>query len=128
MMGEEEYIKSIRETVSDNVASVKSRTDETPARWPWINAARASETARGKKCLKRSSCRIRKWGCLNALGILFKILFFAFAGIFALTMIGIVIAFLVAGTSFIPLKSLFIDHGYENSLMWLSAGLLFAVP
>lgn len=32
MMGEEEYIKSIRETVSDNVASVKSRTDETPGK------------------------------------------------------------------------------------------------
>jgi phage shock protein PspC (stress-responsive transcriptional regulator) len=129
MMGEEEYIKSIRETVSDNVASVKSRTDETPGKVavgsmpPEPPKQRVAKSASNGAVVGSGS-----GGCLNALGILFKILFFAFAGIFALTMIGIVIAFLVAGTSFVPLKSLFIDHGYENSLMWLSAGLLFAVP
>ena len=67
-------------------------------------------------------------GCLSALGIFLKIIFFTFAGIFAVAMTGMLIAFLVAGTKFIPLKSLFIDQGYENTMLWLSVALLFAVP
>ncbi|MDD2910690.1 MAG: PspC domain-containing protein [Petrimonas sp.] len=144
MMGEEEYIKSIRETVSDNVASVKSKTDDgdnytkpyaataavagdsekvsldaMPPEPPRFHAAKASANA---------TAGSGNSGCLNALGILFKIIFFAFAGIFAVVTTGMMIAFLVAGTKFVPLKSLFIDQGYENTLLWLSAGLLFAVP
>lgn len=140
MMGEEEYIKSIRETVSDNVASVKNKTDDgdnytkpyvatavvagepekvsldaMPPEPPRFHAAKASAGSGNS-------------GCLNALGILFKIIFFAFAGIFAIATTGMIIAFLVAGTKFVPLKSLFIDPGYENTLLWLSAGLLFVVP
>ncbi len=140
MMGEEEYIKSIRETVSDNVASVKNKTDDgdnytkpyvatavvagepekvsldaMPPEPPRFHAAKASAGSGNS-------------GCLNALGILFKIIFFAFAGIFAIATTGMIIAFLVAGMKFVPLKSLFIDPGYENTLLWLSAGLLFVVP
>lgn len=124
MMGEEEYIKSIRETVSDNVASVKSNLekgslDAMPPESPWFHASKASANA---------TVDSGNSGCLNALGILLKIIFFAFAGIFAIATTGMMIAFLVVGTKFIPLKSLFIDPGYENTLLWLSAGLLFVVP
>ncbi len=143
MMGEEEYIKSIRETVSDNVASVKNKADEGDSYTKSYAANRISddegkvvegtmppEPPRHHALKTGTSAPVKSGnrGCFNALGVLFKIIFFAFAGIFAVAMIGVFIAFLVAGAKFVPLKSLFIDQGYENTMLWLSLALLFAVP
>ena len=143
MMGEEEYIKSIRETVSDNVANVKSKTDESDnytKSYVATGIANNSEKVTmdalppepprniPPKSSVNAATGSGNSGCLSALGILFKIIFFAFAGIFAIAMTGMLIAFLVAGTKFVPLKSLFIEYGYENSMLWLSVILLFAIP
>lgn len=143
MMGEEEYIKSIRETVSDNIANVKSKADGGDNYTKSYLATGIADNSekiivdsmppepprhQTPKAYVNTTASSGNSGCLSALGIFLKIIFFTFAGIFAVAMTGMLIAFLVAGTKFIPLKSLFIDQGYENTMLWLSVALLFAVP
>ena len=143
MMGEEEYIKSIRETVSDNIANVKSKADGGDNYTKSYLATGIADNSekiivdsmppepprhQTSKAYVNTTASSGNSGCLSALGIFLKIIFFTFAGIFAVAMTGMLIAFLVAGTKFIPLKSLFIDQGYENTMLWLSVALLFAVP
>lgn len=143
MMGEEEYIKSIREKVSDNIASVKNRSegDENIAA-PGIESCSTTSAQRTDICSmppepprshssKSAGSRTAEApgrGCLRILTVFFKILFFAFAGILTVTLTGMLIALLVAGTRFVPMKSLFVEPGYENSLFWISAALIFLVP
>ncbi|MGI6047649.1 MAG: PspC domain-containing protein [Petrimonas sp.] len=143
MMGEEEYIKSIRETVSDNIANVKSKADGGDNYTKSYLATGIADNSekiivdsmppepprhQTPKAYVNTTASSGNSGCLSVLGIFLKIIFFTFAGIFAVAMTGMLIAFLVAGTKFIPLKSLFIDQGYENTMLWLSVALLFAVP
>ncbi|MFY9362554.1 MAG: PspC domain-containing protein [Dysgonamonadaceae bacterium] len=121
MMGEEDYIKSIRETVSDNVASVKNKaenkTENQTEQAPKVTLSEAAEA--------QSSGRS---GCVNALILLIKIVFFAAAGFFVLILAAVAVGLLFAGFELMPLKSLFIDPGYENTLLWLSLILVLVIP
>jgi phage shock protein PspC (stress-responsive transcriptional regulator) len=121
MMGEEEYIKSIRETVSDNVASVKNKaenkTENQTEQAPKVTLSEAAEA--------QSSGRS---GCVNALILLIKIVFFAAAGFFVLILAAVAVGLLFAGFELMPLKSLFIDPGYENTLLWLSLIFVLVIP
>ena len=142
MMGEEEYIQSIRERFSDNVASARSRAESenlpvnrTSYAAADVNKSDDAVTMEGMPPeppaasvrLSASPPPLRS-GCLNGLIIILKIIFFSFVGIFALTMVGLFIAFLVAGTQLIPLKSLFIDPGYESNLLIAALVLTILVP
>jgi phage shock protein PspC (stress-responsive transcriptional regulator) len=141
MMGEEEYIKSIRNTVSDNVANVKSKSENEFAEQG--NSTFGSDNASfdAKKVVvppappkKESSNRnsatpsSERSGCLNVFIILMKIVFFAFVGIFAIFLLAILGALVFAGASIMPLKALFIDPGFETTMMIISIILIFAVP
>ncbi len=131
MMGEDEYIKTIRDKVNDNVASSKNRTNAYSASpensgrndftqmppEPPRNDTRYAETVKSERS-----------GCLNALLILLKIVFFTFAGIFVLALLAVFAGLFFAGTQLIPLKSLFIDPGYESNLLTASLIALIAVP
>jgi phage shock protein PspC (stress-responsive transcriptional regulator) len=121
MMGEEDYIKSIRETVSDNVASVKNKaenkTENQTEQAPKVTLSEAAEA--------QSSGRS---GCVNALILLIKIVFFAAAGFFVLILAAVAVGLLFAGFELMPLKSLFIDPGYENTLLWLSLIFVLVIP
>jgi phage shock protein PspC (stress-responsive transcriptional regulator) len=121
MMGEEDYIKSIRETVSDNVASAKNKaenkTENQTEQAPKVTLSEAAEA--------QSSGRS---GCVNALILLIKIVFFAAAGFFVLILAAVAVGLLFAGFELMPLKSLFIDPGYENTLLWLSLILVLVIP
>ncbi len=144
MMGEDEYIKSIRETVSDNVANVKNRAETEDTVVDGITSAALvtgdNETekinvenippAPPKNVTYHASAtpQSERSGCLNAFILLIKIIFFAFVGIFAVVLVGMLIAFLFAGASFMPLKSLFIDAGTETNLLIWSIILMVAVP
>lgn len=155
MMGEEQYIKSIRDTVSDNVASVKSKT-EADAPEPGFspgsssiaqaNAPRRegevftmSPSATGsmppeppktsaQKEHHISAQKTERSGCLTALVVFLKIIFFGFVGIFAVSVAAMFVAFMVAGVSLMHLQSLFIDHGVENTLFWITVVCLFGIP
>lgn len=145
MMGEEDYIKSIRETVSDNVASVRSKNEAEQA----VVVAADSEIASTdvsdnstdtvtmppvppvppvQRVVNRPEQPAQRSGCLSAIIIFLKIILFAFVGLFGIVLVGILIAFLFTGASFIPLKSLFIDSGVETNMLLISAILLVIVP
>lgn len=143
MMGEEDYIKSIRETVSDNVANVKSKTESEETAGNSYSAMSFADGSQKPiphsmppeppvntppKTSVNAPAGSERSGCLNAFVIFFKIIFFAFAGLFAVAFVGILLALLATGTKLLPLKSLFIDQGYENTMLWISAILIFAVP
>ncbi|MDD4778653.1 MAG: PspC domain-containing protein [Fermentimonas sp.] len=123
MMGEDEYIKTIRDKVTDNVASSKIRAEaenvsstQMPPDPPRSDM-RFSETTKSERS-----------GCVNALLVLLKIVFFTFAGIFGLALLALFGGLFFAGTQLIPLKSLFIDPGYESNLMIASLVALTVVP
>ncbi len=141
MMGEEDYIKSIRETVSDNVVAVRSKTETTDGNVNYLAnpTGESSKTVLGTmppepprqippKAPYSATPTPERSGCLNALGIFVKIIFFAFVGIFGVALLGMLIGFLFAGTQLIDLKSLFINSGTENTLLWLFGILFIAVP
>lgn len=141
MMGEEEYIKSIRTTVSDNVANVRSKSDIEVPRYQsstllsedlnfddkkiTLPPPPPKDSATNKKTVSEPSERS---GCLNAFIVLFKIIFFGFVGIFALLVIAALCALLFAGAAMMPLKALFIDAGMETNLLIFSAILIFVIP
>ncbi len=192
MMGEEEYIQSIRDRVSDNVSGNKSRaynsapatgsrpvysTATTPGDEGYAPAGMESrvrenvrpETESAEPRYKervsgemeeaaledessarpglegtppqppvstpppvdsrdRVSPQTERSGCLNLLVILLKIVFFTAVGIIALVLLATFVAFLFAGAHLVPLKSLFVDPGYESHLLIISLCLLVLVP
>ena len=140
MMGEEEYIRTIREKVSDNVSGSRSRADaekpvdrtvdgaadrmaestsEMPPQPPVSSESRWKDTP--------SEPRQRS-GFLNVLILFLKIIFFTFVGFLALVLVGVFIGFLFAGTQLMSLKALFIDPGYETNLLIISLSLIVLVP
>ncbi|WP_158602603.1 PspC domain-containing protein [Proteiniphilum sp. X52] len=152
MMGEEDYIRSIREKVTDNVASSRSRTSHEGNFRPSVGKKEAFLAAdpgvKGDEDGEGEAGRMEQMppepplyelrgatvsppersGCLNALVIFLKIIFFSVVGIFLLVLIGLFVGLLATGTNLSPLKSLFIDPGYETSLLFIALGLIFLVP
>lgn len=139
MMGEEEYIQSLRATVSDNVSQTKSRyagaSSESNSNFTVDSEGnRMSQmppvppTNGGNRRRNDISDASSRSGCLTALGVFAKILFFAFAGIFAIVLAVVLFAFIFVGAQFMPLKSLFIDSGMETNLLWAFGILSIGVP
>ena len=141
MMGEEEYIKSIRTAVSDNVANAKSKSDIEVSQYQSSTLLTEDLNFDDKKITlppppPKDSATLKKTvsepsersGCLNAFIVLFKIIFFGFVGIFALLVIAALCALLFAGAAMMPLKALFIDAGMETNLLIFSAILIFVIP
>lgn len=154
MMGEEAYLKSIRESVNESVANVKSRPDNEmpptpPAYSSSIQHANNEKTAADdstaenelptphqpiKQPTQQSSIQhnatsqSERSGCAAALVIFLKIVFFVIIGISTIGLLSMLGVSLFAGVSMLPLKSLFIDAGMENTLFWVSLALLIAVP
>lgn len=131
MMGEDDYIKNIRKRVNDNVASTKSKNaaDNTGSENSFKNNNTQMPPEPPKSERKYSdSASSERSGCMNVFMVLLKIVFFTFAGIFALTLLAVFGGLFFAGTQLISLKSLFIDPGYENNLLIASLIALTVVP
>lgn len=142
MMGEDEYIRTIRERVNDNVASSRSRSESDNSthsdalnRSVGVGGAAAivpMEEMPPEPPVTRSplttTAEPERSGCLNGFVILMKIIFFSLAGLFALTLVGLFSGFLFAGARLIPMKTLFIDPGYESSLLIASLVLILLIP
>jgi len=140
MMGEEDYIRTIREKVSDNMSTTRSRSD----------AEKPADSTADKATVKMTESTSEmppqppippeiRWkdtpaeprqrsGLLNVLILFLKIIFFTFVGFLALVLVAIFIGFLFAGAQFMSLKALFIDPGYETNLLIISLSLLVLVP
>ena len=100
MLGEENDIQSIRDTVSDNVEFVKNRTAP-----PVPNSERS--------------------GCLNALLVFGKIILMIFLGFIVLSVVSSIV---IAAIFLFPLRSLVMDDGGETILLLITFGLLLMVP
>lgn len=149
MMGEDEYLKSIRATVSDSVAQVKSRSESDNLH----NDAQQSNVSYKEELLDKddpinqrednnmpppppinppykapTQHSYERSGCLNALLVLLKVVFFGIAGIVAASLMISLFALIFTGTHLIPLESLFVNAGYEHTLLWLSIILSLGVP
>ena len=153
MMGEEEYLKSIRERVSGSVATVKNRTDaesvhssaeQTPPAYP-VESLQPHHDAKpdadtmpppppsppphvAPAYQSPPSHYSERSGCLNALVVLLKIVFFAVAGIVAAGLMISLFALIFTGAQFVPLESLFVNRGFEHALLWTSIVLTLIVP
>lgn len=135
MMGEEKYIQSLRETVSENVAQVKNKTENEFSKNASANTIFSEPTSPDnmppmppRDSAYPPKSQNERSGCLNAFVVFLKIIFFLFAGILGIVIISLLVGALIGGISIIPLKSLFVDGGTENTLLVISAILLFGVP
>lgn len=150
MMGEDEYLKTIRATVSGSVAHVKSRTEAD--NYVHDNASQAQPPAQEKPLQEDeaynhvvdnsmpppppidnaykppTSHYSERSGCLNALVVLLKIAFFAIAGIVAAGLMITLFVLIFTGTQFIPLETLFVNPGLEHNLLWTTLILSLGVP
>lgn len=125
MVGEEKFIQSLRETVSENVAQVKNKTDLEDE----TISADTSQTPPASPAYVSSNLPKRESkGCLNALFVFFKVIFFFLVGIAGIVIVSVLFGALVSGVALLPLKNVFIDGGLENTLLTLSAILLIGVP
>ena len=149
MMGEDEYLKSIRATVSGSVANVKSRTetDNLQTKVTQNQSSFRDESLQGEETVIQDdimppplppvtpvykstppSHHSERSGCLNALVILLKVVFFGIAGIIAASLMITLFVLIFTGTQFIPLESLFVNPGFEHNLLWTTVILSLGVP
>lgn len=148
MMGEDEYIKSIRDRVSDNLASTKNRTESSGGdvhsninvhddkQYQGLNTNTSQlnadqmppEPPYSEPIIDRSTNKAERSGCLNLIVLLLKVLFFSLNGIIALSMLAVFGSLVFAGAQLVPLKSLFIDSGFESTFLIISLILLILVP
>jgi len=150
MMGEEEYLKSIRESVSGSVAQVKNRTEANTSHMS-SNQTQPSYSSEPMQSADSEKIELNdtmppppppitptyqsttphyseRSGCLNALIVFLKIGFFAIAGIVAAGLMISLFALIFAGAQFVPLESLFVNPGFEHTLLWTSIVLSLVVP
>ena len=144
MMGEEEYIKSIRNRVSDNLANTKNKAgDHTTNYNSNLNAEDKTHLAGSShidaekmppeppvsgQVDDRVSEKSDRSGCLNLVVVFIKVAFFSLVGIIGLAMLAVFAGLIFAGAQLIPIKSLFIDNGLETTLLITSLILLILVP
>lgn len=151
MMGEEEYLKSIRERVSGSVATLKNRTDAESLQpsteqilpnYPTESFQNDSDLSRdasnsmpppppphvAPSYQSPPSHYTKRSGCLNFLVVLIKIGFFAVAGIVAAGLMISLLALIFTGAQFLPFESLFVNSGFEHALLWSSIVLTLILP
>lgn len=163
MMGEEEYLKSIRERVSGNVAYARSsRADGDNANVGVttnvantinntvskqsstdVNVDEQNYTTDSDDTTEKAappppytneprapyiSPQPQRSGCLNLLVGFLKVMFFGIVGVVAAGLMISLFGLIFAGAKFVPLQSLFINPGFEHTLLWLSVILTLAIP
>ena len=156
MMGEEEYLRTIRETVSDNVAQSRSSradvaasttvdTSFTPVSQSTIvvdnSIDKATETENTNNAITQgatppppppytsySSTQPKRSGCLSFLIGMTKVMFFGIVGIVVAGFMISLFTLIFAGAKLAPLQSLFLDAGMEHTLLWVSIILTLLIP
>ena len=156
MMGEEEYLRTIRETVSDNVAqSRSSRADVAASTTVDTSVTRvaqstivvdnsidkATETENTNNARTQgatppppppytsySSTQPKRSGCLSFLIGMTKVMFFGIVGVVVAGFMISLFTLIFAGAKLAPLQSLFLDAGMEHTLLWVSIILTLLIP
>ena len=164
MMGEDEYLKTIRATVSGNVAQARSSRPDVgnanvgASATAGVNPTASTTTTSADSVEPNSAAesgststqgatpppppppidtpyttyyaspQSERSGCLTLFIGFLKIMFFGVVGIVAAGLMISLFALIFAGAKFIPLQSLFINPGFEHTLLWLSIALSLIVP
>ena len=145
MMGEDEYLQSIRATVSDNVAHARSKQSDIHHATANIVTDEVQSQATGSHSVESSalpppppvdaaytssyvSSQPERSGCLTLLVGFIKVMFFGFVGIVAAGLMISLFALIFTGSKFISLESLFVNPGFEHTLLWTSIVLTLAIP
>lgn len=134
MMGEEEYLRTIRERVSTMAQTTRSsRADaadasvgaganvvdgDTPPPPPYTGAPHTPYTMEGPQ----------RSGCLTLLIGLLKVTFFGIVGLVAAGFMISLFTLIFTGAKLMPLQSLFLDAGMEQTLLWVSIILTLLIP
>lgn len=152
MMGEEAYLKSIRESVSESVAQAKHKPEnkndslDTPP--AYVSSLQATDekittdlhdertspmppqppVKHTSQSAHYTTPQSERSGCANTLVVFLKVIFFGIVGLFAIALLSTLGVPLFAGVSMLPIKELFIDKGIENTLLWISLALMILVP
>ena len=145
MMGEDEYLQSIRATVSDNVAQARSKQSDIHHATANIVTDEVHSQATGSHSVGNSAMpppppvdapytssyvtsQPERSGCLTLLVGFIKVMFFGFVGIVAAGLMISLFALIFTGSKFISLESLFVNPGFEHTLLWTSIVLTLAIP
>lgn len=138
MRGEKVDLNTIRNTVNDDLANMKTRAEKfgTEVREAAVNmgqkAQEFSETAtkQAKSFGTEAGTVIGKRGrdIGSAIGTLLKILFFIIAGFIALVLFGVLGGLIFGGMSVYPFKNFILDGFWENFLSWVVLVLFLALP
>ena len=156
MMGEEEYLKSIRDRVSNMTHSRSSRADAAASTTvgasvtPVAQSTTVVDDSIDKQTETGSvnnetteggtpppppppytsyvSAQPQRAGCLNVLIGLVKIVFFGIVGVVVASFMISLFTLIFAGAKLVPLQSLFIDDGFEHILLWGSIILTLLIP
>jgi phage shock protein PspC (stress-responsive transcriptional regulator) len=113
MKGEKIDINSIRDTVKDNFTQFQSKAEDFGAE------VRASAN---RMVTSKDS------GFVQFLKFGFKGIFFFVAGIVALSLLAVFIAFAFGGMAVFPLKNLLLNGALQNALAWSTLILFIGVP
>ena len=160
MMGEEEYLRTIRETVSGNVAqSRSSRADAAASATVGASVTPVAQsttvvddsidkptetentkiannaTAQGATpppppppYTAYASAQPQRSGCLSFFIGMTKVLFFGIVGVVVAGFMILLFTLIFAGAKLAPLQSLFLDAGFEHTLLWVSIILTLLIP
>lgn len=138
MRGEKVDLNTIRNTVNDDLASMKTRAErfgsevKEAAQNLGERAKEFGSTAgsRAKDLGAEAGTTLKKRGSDfgSVIGTLFKIFFFFVAGIIALSLFGVLIALLFGGMSVYPLKNFILEGFWENFLAWIVLVFFLALP
>jgi phage shock protein PspC (stress-responsive transcriptional regulator) len=155
MMGEEEYLRTIRETMNDNVAHSRSSRVNAAASATVSDPVKPVEsitvvddsidkqtdteninnaTAQGAipppppPHTSYASAQPQRSGCLSFLIGMVKVAFFAIVGIIVAGFMISLFTLIFTGAKLVPLQSLFIDAGFEHTLLWVSIILTLLIP
>lgn len=155
MMGEEDYLRSIRSTMGHKVANARISSSESKAAAtdnidPKTDTTSANDqqvSSNPRQSLDDEVNRRatpppphtdmsyyyaqsepQQSGCLQFIVGFFKVVFFGIVGIVAASIIFSLLNLIFVGVKFAPLQSLFINSGFENMLLWITVLLVLVVP
>ena len=160
MMGEEEYLKSIRETVSGSVAQSRSSRADAAASASVGAAAKPVATCttvvdntidnktetdgatnvsnQGSatpppppphvKHTAYASVQPQRSGCLSFLIGMVKVAFFVIVGVVVAGFMISMFTLIFTGAKLVPLQSLFLDAGFDHTLLWIAIILTLLIP
>lgn len=139
MKGERINLNSIRDTVKEDLESLKVRAERFGAEVKDTAqnfGKRAGEFGQqaGQQARQFASEEVRpvarrtRSGIGRAIGIIFKAFFLFIAAIMALSLFAAFIGLLFGGFTVFPLKNFVLDGFWQNFLAWCSLFLFFGVP